>query len=70
VNYTISVAWVLDVPPEELEAREKDALHNDVINHAVSMAELFRQKYPERKFKCILSDMIVSTPEIEIGAKR
>jgi hypothetical protein len=67
MNYTISAAFVIDVPPEELEHRDSDDLHKDVLRHVTTFAALLRAKFPERKFRVVLSDMIVATPEYEVG---
>jgi hypothetical protein len=69
MQYTISTAFVLDVEPEELERREDDALHRDILQHVVNLGELMRARYPERRFRVILSDMIVSAPEYEVAPR-
>lgn len=69
MEYTISAAFVIDVDPEALSDRESDALHQDIVNHLVTDAELMRAKHPERQFRCILADMIVSTPEHELAPR-
>ncbi len=69
MEYTISTAFVIDVDPEKLADREADVLHQDIVNHMVTTAELMRAKYPERQFRCILADMIVTTPEHEIAPR-
>jgi hypothetical protein len=69
MNYTISAAFVLDVDAEELGNREGDALHQDIVQHVVTLGELMRAKYPAREFKTLLAEIIIPIPEVEIAPR-
>lgn len=66
MRYTISVAWVIDVDPAEIEGARDSALHKDIMLHARSAAEMMRVKHGDRSFRCVVSDMIITAPETVI----
>jgi hypothetical protein len=64
MRYTISVAFVLNT--EDIGATDSDPLHRSIVAHVTSLAELLRAQHPDREFSVVLSDMIFSTPEVEL----
>lgn len=68
MDYTISVAWVISVEPDAIEAAPDSELHKDIVQHTVTLNELMHQKHKDCSFRCVLSDMIISAPERELGA--
>ena len=67
MNYTISVAWVIDLEPDQLETLTDDDLHRDIVQGARATAALLRQKYPARELRCMMSEIMIPMDEKEIA---
>jgi hypothetical protein len=70
MQYTISIAWTRDVPPDDLGTATQSEIHRDIMAHTVTTAELMRAKYPDDAFQVFVDDMIVATGQREIVPKR
>lgn len=70
MNYTISAAFVIECEPEQLETATADPLHQAICNNLATTAAVMRAEYPEREFRVILADMIVSSPEVELAPRK
>jgi hypothetical protein len=66
MKYTISVAWVLETESDDMEGATESALHRDIISHVRANAALLKAKHADRKFKCVVADMIITSPEVEL----